>query len=216
MNNNIVKRYVELREKDRKVLDKRLSSELEPFLEGIKELKKSSNEYQIFREAYIDFKGQVHDKKELFSSMLPTKSVSANLEDNLYRLFLYLGMVESIGKKIVDIIILLLVANGYDFRIRRRQIVTMNELDNEEEYISIGTKLDFLRRKGLCKVASVIDIDFRNNIAHLNFQIKNGSVDINGKNALATALINLEKLTAAVDIINNLLIKLDAEIDLTS
>jgi len=215
MNDNLVKRYEILRAKAVKVLDNKLSSELEPFLNGIKKLKKSSKEYQIFREAYTDFKAQVQDKKEVFSSMLPTDFDSADLKDNLYSLFLYLGMVESVGRKIIDLLVLLLIANGKDLG-KKIEVASMDDLDNEKKYISLGTKLTFLEDNGLLEVASVIDREFRNAIAHLKFQIRNNYAYVKGKDAFATAFYNLEKLTAAVDIIDNLLIKLDVEIDLTS
>jgi hypothetical protein len=210
-----MKRYEELRAKAVKVLDNKLSSELKPFLNGIKKLKKSSKEYQIFREAYTDFKAQVQDKREVFSSMLPTDFDSSDLKDNLYSLFLYLGMVESVGRKIIDLLVLLLVANGKDLG-KKIEVASMDDLDNEKKYISLGTKLTFLKDNGLLEVVSIIDREFRNAIAHLKFQIRNNSAYFKGKNAFATAFNNLEKLTMAVDIIDNLLIKLDDEIDLTS
>lgn len=212
MHEAMINEYERLAEEERKRLQTAISSELEPLLNGVKELDKSSQEYQFFRNAYLVYKNQVQDKKRLFSSMLPTKFDVANLKDNFYSLFLYLGLVESVGTKIVDIIILLLVANGHDFQGKRT--VTMEQLEySKNNYVSLGDKLRFLRDEGLSEVPSIIDKQFRNDIGHLNFQIRDGAAYIKEDNAFATAFINLVKLTTSVQIIDDLLIKLDSEIN---
>jgi hypothetical protein len=132
MHTNLINEYERLAEEERKRLQTAISSELEPFLNGVKELEKTSQMYQNFRNAYIVYKSQVQDKKQLFSSMLPTKFDVANLKDNLYSLFLYLGLVESVGTKIVDILVLLLVANGHNFEYKGREKVTMQQLEYSE------------------------------------------------------------------------------------
>jgi len=202
-----------LRLKEKRELYAELSSELQPFLEEIKKLPKDSSEYQNFRDACRDFKVQSQSKKQLFSSILPNGLHVAKLKDNLYSLFIYLGMVESVGKKMIDILVLVLVANGHVFRANRTTPSTMQELD--DDCIPLGTKLAFLKREGLPKVASVIDKQFRNDIAHLNFQIRDNAAYINGVDASGTALINLYKLSDGVEIIDNLLVKLDTEMGLT-
>jgi hypothetical protein len=74
----------------------------------------------------------------------------------------------------------------------------------------------FLGDEGLSEGPSIIDKKFRNDMGHLNFKIKDGAAFIEKDNAFATAFINLVKLTTSVQIIDDLLIKLDSEINLTS
>jgi hypothetical protein len=89
-------------------------------------------------------------------------------------LFRYLGLVESFGAQIVDLLILFLVVNGYEFHVERKhavpRIIHANCLKDLRNAF-LGEKIRFLERCGLEKIAKVIDVDLRNSIAHLDFMI---------------------------------------------
>lgn len=95
-------------------------------------------------------------------------------------LFRYLGLVESFGAQLVDLLVLLLVANGYDFHVEREHEVpriihatSLKDLRNA----FLGPKVRFLERCGLRATSKIVDVGLRNSIAHLDFEIKeNGMV----------------------------------------
>ena len=89
-------------------------------------------------------------------------------------LFRYLGLVESLGAQLVDLLILLLVANGYEFHVEREhkapRIIHATSLEDLRNAF-LGPKVRFLERCKLKKTAKIIDVDLRNSIAHLDFEI---------------------------------------------
>lgn len=115
-------------------------------------------------------------------------------------------MVESLGNTIVNLVVMLLVADGRDFHIecqhttpRIKHAMTIKDL--EIERVSLTTKLNFLRENGLKKFSSLVDTRLRNIIAHLKFDIKDGRVFIKGKHApkllIDSALKTFEALMTA-------------------
>lgn len=205
MNPGASEAYEKMKEKLENELHNEITSELEPFLNGIKQLQKTSIEYTIFKETYAHFNAELGDKKTLFASMLPEEFDSSCLKDNFYILFLCLGMVESVGNIMTDMLVMLIVANGKKFEHRRKNIVSINDLEDENNYISLGRKLKFLEENGLRNFVSILDSDFRNAIAHLNFEVKSNAVYIAGEDAYTRAFTNLEKMTLAIDIMSRLL-----------
>lgn len=217
MSTDITMEFEKLQQRESGRLHQEMLSELGPFLKGIKKLQKPSKEYTAFAEAYSYFMSKLRDKKALFASMLPTKYISSsNLEDNFYMLFLYLGMVESIGNTLTNMLVMLLVTNGRPFwcthKKHRRKIGSIKELENVGSalYISLGRKLDFLEKNGLREFTSVIDKDFRNDIGHLEFQVQNDIVYVRGKDAYVEAFTHLGRLKLVIDIIEELLKKAKA------
>jgi len=95
-------------------------------------------------------------------------------------LFRYLGLVESIGAQLVDLLVLLLVTNGHEFHVERIHevprivhAISLKDLRNA----FLGIKVRFLERCGLKKTAKIVDVDLRNSIAHLNFEVnRNGRI----------------------------------------
>jgi len=195
-------------------LVKKITGELKPFVEGFGLLGDDTNNYVLFKEAYDYFTDKFTEKLDLFHSILKTESHACNLNDRLNMLFLYLGAVESVGNCIVDILVLLLVANGRDFHIECsyrtpsiRHVVSIRD-DLEKERVPLGTKLNFLREHGINTVSSVIDSKLRNCIAHLKFEVKGERVYLNGKDVeedVTTGLIRLiDVVFIVIDILRNI------------
>lgn len=153
---------------------------------------------------YIHFQKCISEWLKRFDNFLPTTGIIETLqkltqepkistEDDkeakrigaLISLFSYLGFVESIGVSILDVAILLLVANDYDFHVEREhetpRIIhakTLSDLGN----VSLGAKINFLERCNLKNTAKLIDKDLRNSVAHLKFKINdNGTVSARSK-----------------------------------
>lgn len=94
---------------------------------------------------------------------------------------------------------MLLVASGRDFHIERlyktpRIKHALSIEDLKEERVPLTTELNFIKENGLSKLASTIDNQFRNDIAHLKFDIKENMIYIRGKPALLTCIIGSTKL----------------------
>lgn len=101
-------------------------------------------------------------------------TIQKRKELSFINLFRYLGLVESIGVSLVDMLVLMLVATGHDFHVERihkePRIVHATSFDDLKN-ATLASKLAFLRRNGLTECAKLIDRKLRNDIAHLSFEI---------------------------------------------
>ena len=188
----------------------KIKSELDPLIIGFFSLGK-------FNRKYIQFKKCLDDWNQRFLKILPTIGTIDSLQritiqplfqkenekDNerlktVIGLFRYLGLVESLGGQFVDLSILLLVANGYDFHVEREHDVpriihatTLRDLRNA----SLGVKAKFLERCNLKETTSLIDKDLRNSIAHLNFKInEDGTVSARSQGEQKAAINIYQKI----------------------
>jgi len=201
-------------EKGLKEIKDNISKELEPFLDGIRTMGSSSRNFRLFKEAYKGFLKK-HNRALAIAELLikvkvePTNKVVGDLTE----LFTYMGLVESVGNSIVNIIVMLLVANGRDFHIecryttpRIKHVVSIKDL--EDERVPLTTKLNFLRDNGITELALIIDSELRNKIAHLEFDVRKDRIYIKGKPAFEVANNNIYRLLQAVTIILLLLTSL--------
>jgi hypothetical protein len=200
-------------------IERKIKSELEPFLDGIRT--KRAN-YELFKQAYNDFRKRFkHAEKiaEFIGKEVAETAKSRHVRSRfeIDALLLYLGYVESLGNCIVDIVTMLLVANGRDFHIecmhpplpRIRHAVSMRDL--EIERVSLTAKLNFLEGNGITKLASVINSRLRNDIAHLKFTVEKDQVYIRGQPALNVVMSNFGTMIEAINITDNLLTQLATE-----
>jgi hypothetical protein len=167
-----------LADKSQSIEARRINSELEPFLNSIRTKKAN---FELLRNAYLSFRKHGGRAVRVFLDI-----GTAKVESDLFYVFSYLGIVESLGNAIVDLLVLLLVANGRDFYIeclhtspRIKHVLKIEDL--EEERVPLTTKLNFLRDNGLRFAASLIDTDLRNTIAHLKFETRDDKVYIRSK-----------------------------------
>jgi hypothetical protein len=114
-------------------------------------------------------------------------------------LFAYLGFVESLGNTLIDMIAMLIIANGIDLHMecydrtpRIRHVKSMVDLRK----VPLSTKLNFLRDNGIKEIHSIIDNKLRNDIAHLNFKIDEENIYIRGQPAQQQLVEGLKKLNA--------------------
>ena len=105
---------------------KKLSSELKPFLDFVRNMDKKSKEFKSFRQVMREYGESMERALRIVDYVM--KDVSAmsrdiqsgkiselTVKDIIYLIFLYLGFIESIGNSIADFLVMLLVANGRDF-----------------------------------------------------------------------------------------------------
>jgi hypothetical protein len=173
------------------------------FINCIYKLAIESKEFKLFEKAYSHFKRKAESdyviRKYMVKGLLPK---THEVKDVIQWMFLYLGLVETLGNSTVDILTMLLVANGIDFHVEYRHITprikhAVSPKDLEQEFVPLKTKLNFLEENGIKELASVIDSELRNDIAHSRFQVRGDTLYIKGKPATELLLKNTLKLVRA-------------------
>ncbi len=102
---------------------------------------------------------------------LKTADYKSREYESLSKMLCYLGLVESLGVAIADMILILLIANGKEVHTRgpmTKHVTKARQLDK----IDLAYKLNFLEDEGL-DLREFIDEDVRNHVAHLKFSIQN-------------------------------------------
>ncbi|MBY9002152.1 MAG: hypothetical protein KGD64_14625, partial [Candidatus Heimdallarchaeota archaeon] len=133
------------------------------------------------------------------------QALPTSIKEQVFLLYHYLGIVESIGNWTTNILILLLVASGKDFHIestqtpRIRHVCSLDDL--EKAYVPLTIKLNFLRYHDVKSYPSIIDSKLRNDIAHFNFKIEKNKVSIRGKPVWDVIYPSLEKISYATTVI---------------
>ena len=169
-----------------------MKAELEPFITNITKIKgKYTPEYLRFKENLFEWNERFYKAartagtvESIQTLLIPLMNQLQSKPENrrlfaVVNLFRYLGRVESMGVQLLDMLVLLLIANGREFHVEQihdlPRIVHAKNFDDLKD-ASIRAKIAFLKRNGLKKTAGFIDTDLRNDIAHLDF-----SVDKKGK-----------------------------------
>lgn len=201
---------------------KNVKNEVTPFLDGIRILGAMSKEFQTFKKNYLEFTDKYKEKQKIISRFIDRNGERFKIpisEKEIDLLFMYLGLIESVGNTLVDIIIMLIVANGIDFHIecRNRRIKhTTSIKDLEKERVPLSYKMEFLEDNGIKTLTSIIDSHIRNQIAHLSFTIKQDKIYVKNKKnkeKLAIPLVfeNIVTLLFASKDVEDLLISLADE-----
>jgi len=193
-------------QKEAAKLRRSIISELYPVINGIYSLDTSSRNFELYKEAYNYFREKFKEKRGILQSIFCEDIEFSKLKDKLYLLFFYLGAIESVGNSIVDMLVLLLVANGRDFHIecrsyrtpKIRHVYSIRE-DLEKEWVPLGTKLSFLSENGIEKISRIIDSDLRNAIVHLKFEIKENRLIVKGEAAEIKILVGLRRLFVVIN-----------------
>jgi hypothetical protein len=125
------------------------------------------------------------DEAERISNILRRMKGEVAYPDNkvksMSKMLAYLGLVESLGSTLMDIALLLLIANGLDVHARRgtlRHVTKLDELKNVET----GDKLQILKTEGLEIFRKIFNAELRNIVAHLKFTIGENGEIVNKRN----------------------------------
>jgi hypothetical protein len=89
----------------------------------------------------------------------------------LSKLFAYLGLVESLGVTLMDMSLILLIANGKEVHIRKDKGIMHVSTLKELRKLDLIYKLGFLTANKLEFIAGMVNRPLRNDIAHLKFSI---------------------------------------------
>jgi hypothetical protein len=92
---------------------------------------------------------------------------------SMSKMLAYMGLIESLGVAMIDIVLMLMIKDGRYIHTRApytRHIKRFKDL----EHIDLAYKLDFLRSEGFELFDNLINLELRNTIAHLKFTIDQG------------------------------------------
>jgi len=199
---------------------RKVEAELEPFMNIIRCIPREYSELEMFRQAYFDYLRK-HEHYGKISRYLAhdTLKITGTHKDKLQWILWYLGVLEGINHTVVNILVILLNASKTKTKIANpgnnyylKRISQANSLEDlEEKFIPLNAKLIFLRANGLKEVASVIDAEFRNDVAHFNFDVQNNEIVVGGKNIMPLIATNIHKLLRLLFVTNDLLSWLSRE-----
>jgi hypothetical protein len=198
-------------------MKKEIFSQLKPLIDFIVEMDKNSKNFITFLWNFkilitkfvkaSDFYLLVVQDLDIYRKEVTIKPSARHV---LYLLFVYLGMVETFGNLFADFVVALLIANGYEFHLERthktpsiKHVDNLKELD--EERVSLTTKLNFIEDCGITLFKSLIDVQLRNDIAHMNFEVKDDMVYIKGEKAPIKISKSLEQIKIAFEVFNDLM-----------
>jgi hypothetical protein len=99
----------------------------------------------------------------------------------LSKLFAYLGLVESLGVTLMDMSLILLIANGKEMHTRKDGGLMHVSTLKDVHKLNLNYKLGFLNENKLRFVGSLVNRQLRNDIAHLKFRIEENG-EIKGSN----------------------------------
>lgn len=120
----------------------------------------------------------------------------------LRKAFVYLGLFESSVTNLVDLLLMIFIANHHDFYVYadRAYARGLDDLDDA----SIGEKLSFLNHHGLQIFSQNLNKDLRNKVAHMDFDINSDGTISVGQQRF-DLLIEIVKLSAFVLVIGQVL-----------
>jgi hypothetical protein len=191
-------------EKER--IQEEITKELTPLLDN---LRTKRADYELFKRSFRHFQGKFnralkYAKQFGKHSGIPADA-SPSLKDTVYTLFSHVVLVESLGDSILDMIVMLLVANGRDYHIHKGpRIKHVNKIE-ELNKVFLGNKVSFLKDNDIKELTKLVNTELRNKISHLEFQLKEDNIYIEGKPAYEIATKSSNKLVNAVIHTKNLL-----------
>jgi len=132
----------------------------------------------LFDENCVEFneKWQESEKisqilKDLKATTYPTEKLAS-----MSKMLAYLGLIESLGVTLLDMILLLLIAYGREVHTRgpyTKHVTSFEELAS----VDLGFKLKFLKDNDINIALKITNPELRNIIAHLKFKVsENGDI----------------------------------------
>jgi len=202
------------KDKELDELRRGIVTEIKPFLDSIRKMDKESASVKQFNKALDVFNQRIYGGMEIYGYIMKDLSTDRSsrydTKEEIRVLLAYLGLVESLGNTVTDVVVMSLVSNGRDFHIespyvtpRIRRVVAIEDLETHR--VSLTTKLNFLRDNGISVFPSVVDSELGNIIAHLKFEIRKNEVYIRGKPSLVTVMVAWFKLFEAITTVEGLL-----------
>jgi len=138
--------------------------------------------YETFQKNCIEFLQDWEEAKEIaevfrdLKGSLEFQRLPLNFQ-SIIKMFAYLGLVESLGVKSMDLALLILIANEKELHTRRpysKHVETLKEL---KDIWNLGYKLEFLKASKISIFKNkIVKKKVRDKVAHLNFRVQNGEI----------------------------------------
>lgn len=179
----------------------KIKKELEPILIEIFSLAKLNPKRQKLKKAIHKWQKTFNNALLIGGKVSSLQAVQINSKhpelSPIIKMFMYLGLVESLGVAIINFIMLLLIARGSDFHIERfydvPRIIHAETLEDlQTTSISLSSKLEFLKSNKLTRTSKLVNRDLRNKIAHL--KLNKNDIDDNGVISKNFLINNQEKI----------------------
>ncbi|MBN1245244.1 hypothetical protein JXA31_06590 [Candidatus Bathyarchaeota archaeon] len=198
-----------------KKIQEKIKHEIQPFIDNLLSL--SDEDLEDFREDYLKFYKHCDDSIEILDLFKTDfKKLDTSFKEQIFNLYLYLGMVESLGNLVLDLLVLLLVANGKDFHVesihapRIRHLYSLDDL--QKTYVPLKMKIDFLDYYGIKTYPKIIDSKLRNDIAHFKFRVDKNKITIKGKGITDTLYDNGDTFLLATRLVLGMFGDLEEEL----
>ena len=115
----------------------------------------------------------------LKAATYPTKKL-----ESMSKMLAYLGLVESLGVALLDMVLLLLIGYGHEVHTRGRHTKHVTSFEELAD-LSLWFKLTFLKDNNINIAHKIVNLELRNIIAHLKFRVsENGDIKDPGNNTI--------------------------------
>lgn len=139
----------------------------------------TAGRYSFFARISDEFYERWQEAEEISEILRGLKSEVTYQSEKLKsmsKMLAYLGLVESLGTTLTDMVLMMFIANGTEIHTRgpfTKHVKTLEELRD----IDLTCKLELLSEEGLKLFGSFLNREDRNLIAHLKFKIQdNGEI----------------------------------------
>lgn len=141
-------------------------------------------EYQVFRKNCKEMWRKWKEAQKMSRILRELKTgveYPSNELESMANMLAHLGLVESLGVTMMDMMLLFLMADGRELHTRGYPTKHVETFEELEKVWNLDYKLSFLNSSGLSIFKKrILDPKTRNIIAHLNFTIKKDSGEIRG------------------------------------
>lgn len=121
--------------------NKKITDQLKPFLDCIGNMDVESTGFKVFKQVFHEYRKKYKRAEKIGAFLMKDFEVITKFsaKEEIHWLFAYLGLIESLGSCVIDLIVMLLVACGRDFHI---------EYVYETPHIRHATSMSDLKRQG--------------------------------------------------------------------
>ena len=214
-------------EEDMNGIRERMVSELKPLIASFKTIHFDSFEFRVYRKMFNEYRDKTELSDQILSYFIfieqtpPLEQIDSTMKTEeqipffrkktINLIFTSLGIIEMHGHKLADFALLFLIANGYQFHVENpysfphvKHATSLTDL----EKAPLRAKINFAKDNGITFLESAIDVELRNAIAHMKFEIKQidllqnqpvFDVYVNGKPAMDRIIKCMKKMSVCVE-----------------
>ena len=143
--------------------------------------------HELFQKNCVDIYEKWNELGELSNILGDMKrdvKYSTEKHKSIGNLLSFIGLVESLGNALADMLLILFIANGKVVHARLPYVRHVNSF-LELRQVDLDYKLDFLKEENLSVISKILNLDLRNAISELKFSVdENGIIYDRGNNVI--------------------------------